>query len=413
MPAQEKIRVMIVDDITDTRENIRRLLQFDPAIEVVGAARTGREAIDLAPQIKPDVIIMDINMPDMDGITATEAIRRILPWAQVIILSVQSDPSYMRRAMLAGARDFLSKPPMIDELTAAIRRAALMASEEKEKTTQTVVASVAAAGNLTVQALMPTLGKIIVVYSPKGGTGKTTIATNLAVALQSEETKTLLVDANVQFGDVAVFLNEQIKNSVLDLTPRVDELDQEVVDNVVLKHQATGLNILAAPSRPEMAIKVASDAFGKVLQYLRQSYSYIVVDTASYLTDVVQAALDPADLIILVTTPEFPSIKNASEFLQLADASEIKRNRILFIMNKVDKNSSFSPERVGERLRQEVVIAIPNDEKIVSNSINRGIPFVAENKTLPISKAVLQLADLVRNKISQSQDMKMEFPGKR
>jgi len=102
MPSQDKIRVLVVDDIAETRDIIRRQLQFDPMIEVVGLAGSGREAIDLSQQTKPDVILMDINMPDMDGIAATEAIRKKIPYVQVVILSVQNDSSYMRRAMLAG-----------------------------------------------------------------------------------------------------------------------------------------------------------------------------------------------------------------------------------------------------------------------------------------------------------------------
>src|SRR5512135_2456630 len=136
MAGQEKIRVLIVDDISETRENIRRLLQFDSLIDVIGAARSGHEAIEMSQQSKPDVIVMDINMPDMDGIAATEIIRKKVPFTQVIILSVQNDQSYMRKAMLAGARDFLSKPPTIDELTSAIRRAGIMAHDEKNKQAQ-------------------------------------------------------------------------------------------------------------------------------------------------------------------------------------------------------------------------------------------------------------------------------------
>ncbi len=113
MGADDKIRVIIVDDIAETRENIRKLLQFESDVEVVGVARTGREGCDLARESRPDVVLMDINMPDMDGITATETIRRSLPFAQIIILSVQSDPSYMRRAMVAGAHDFITKPPAV------------------------------------------------------------------------------------------------------------------------------------------------------------------------------------------------------------------------------------------------------------------------------------------------------------
>src|SRR5512139_1266494 len=133
MADDKKIKVLIVDDVAETRENIRKLLQFEADVEVVGAAGTGREAVQIAGEIKPDVVLMDINMPDMDGITATEMIRRNDPSMQVVILSVQGDPNYMRRAMLAGARDFLTKPPAVDELTGAIRRAGKMAFEERAK----------------------------------------------------------------------------------------------------------------------------------------------------------------------------------------------------------------------------------------------------------------------------------------
>src|SRR5690606_22665973 len=123
----DKIRVLIVDDIAETRENVRKLLQFESYIDVVGTARTGREGIQLAGELDPDVILMDINMPDVDGITATEEVRQKSPHIQVVILSVQGDPNYMRRAMLAGARDFLTKPPMGDDLISAIKRAGEMA----------------------------------------------------------------------------------------------------------------------------------------------------------------------------------------------------------------------------------------------------------------------------------------------
>ncbi len=403
MAGQEKIRVLIVDDISETRENIRRLLQFDNLIDVIGAARSGHEAIDMAQQNKPDVIVMDINMPDMDGIAATEIIRKKVPFTQVIILSVQNDQSYMRKAMLAGARDFLSKPPTIDELTSAIRRAGTMAHDERNKVSQAFpVATVG--GGITPALLSQPMGKVIVVYSPKGGTGTTTIATNLAITLISEEAKVVLVDASLQFGDVTVFLNEQAKNSILDLTPHVDEIDPEFVDEVALKHSTTGLRVLPAPTRPEQADQVAGEQFGKLLNYLRHIYTYIVVDTASYLTETVQAALDVSDIIILITTQDIPSIKNANAFLTLADTSGIKRDRIMFIMNRYDKRIAISPERVGESLRQEVLISIPFEEKIIPGSINRGIPFVIDNKTHPASKAIVSLADLVRDRIAKRQE---------
>jgi pilus assembly protein CpaE len=401
MPAQEKVRVLIVDDIAETRENIRRMLQFDANIEVVGTARTGREAIEQAQLVKPDVIIMDINMPDMDGITATQEIKRKLTFVQVVILSVQSDPSYMRRAMLAGARDFLTKPPMIDELTDAIRRAGVMAHEERKKSSNIFPSTSGDGAAPTTVSSNSSRGKVIVVYSPKGGTGRTTISTNLAISLKTDDNHVALIDGDLQYGDVAVFLNEQGKNTILDLAPRAEELDPDVVHEVMVTHRASGIDILAAPPRPEMADKVNGEQFGKLIDYLRRMYNFIIIDAATYLSDVVQVALDISDVIILITTQDIPSIKNCNLFLALADASGIKRDRIMFIMNRYDKRIAITPERVGESLRQPIVTAIPFDDKIVNNAVNRGIPFMLDNKAQPVAKSVQALGDLIKEKITR------------
>lgn len=400
MPAIEKVKVVIVDDISETRDNIRRMLQFDNNIDVVGTARTGKEAIDLCQQAKPDVVVMDINMPDMDGITATTEIKKRLPYIQVVILSVQSDSSYMRQAMLAGARDFITKPPMIDELTDAVRKAGILAHEEKKKSVG--IPAIPTNGPPVFSGGLNINGKVIVVYSPKGGTGRTMIAVNLAIALKTTENKVALVDGNLQYGDVAVFLNEQGKNTVLELAPRVDDLDPDIVEEVMVTHRSSNVDILAAPHKPELADRVTGEQFSKVIRFLRQMYNYVVVDTASYLTEAVQSALDVADEIILLTTQDIPAIKNANLFLQLADASGIHRDQILFVMNRYDKRNSITPERVGESLRQEISVIIPFDERIASLSVNRGVPFMLDsNKTQPIGKSIQQLADAVREKVSK------------
>src|SRR5512142_3491679 len=294
MPAGEKIRVMIVDDVSETRENVRKLLQFESDVDVVGVARTGKEAIQLSQDLNPDVVLMDINMPDMDGISATEAIRAKQPAVQVVILSVQGDQNYMRRAMLAGARDFLTKPPMGDELVSAVRRGGEMAWAERSKNKQPRGVVPVQGGHMAMPGAGMGLvdGKVITVYSPKGGTGCTTLAVNLAIALHNEDTRVVIVDANLQFGDVAMFFNEQGKNTILEIAPRVDDLDAETVEEIMVKHEASGIHILAAPQRPEQAEKLTTEQFTKVLHFLRQIYAYVVVDTCSILTDIILGAMD-------------------------------------------------------------------------------------------------------------------------
>lgn len=399
----DKIRVLVVDDIAETRENVRKLLQFEADIEVIGTARSGKEAVQLADELKPDVILMDINMPDMDGITATGLIRQRNPASQIVFLSVQGDPNYMRRAMQAGAHDFLTKPPMADELISAVRRAGEMAQVERSRTAQ-VVASVSAA------ATQPTLrggfvnGHVIMVYSPKGGTGVTTLATNLAITLHNDETRAVLVDGNLQFGDVAVFLNEQGKNTILDLAPRADELDSDIIDGVLLKHAVSGIRVLASPPKPEQADHVTADQFSKLVKHLRQIYAYVIVDTTHILNDITLAALDASDVVVLVCTQDIPAIKNVRLFLDLLATIGVQRDRLCLVMNKYDKRISITPEKVSENLKQPVVGVIPLEEAVVIPSVNRGVPFMVDNKTKTVARSVFALAEAIRTQLAKASE---------
>ncbi|MBI3152898.1 MAG: response regulator [Chloroflexi bacterium] len=400
--ASDKIRVLIVDDIAETRENVRKLLQFESDVDVAGVARSGKEGIQLAQELDPDVILMDINMPDIDGITATEEIRLKSPHIQVVILSVQGDQNYMRRAMLAGARDFLTKPPMGDELISAIRRAGEMAHMERMKGAKQLGVSSMPGGSVSMSSFAPpSRGKIITLYSPKGGTGCTTLAVNLAIALNNEDTRTVLVDGNLQFGDIAVFLNEQGKNTILELAPRVDELEPDVVEDILIKHDMSGVRILAAPQRPELAEKVSAEQFSKVLQFLQGMYAYVIVDTSPILTDVILSTVDISDVIVLVTTQEIPAIKNCRLVLDLLTTMGVNKERVVFAMNRYDKRIAITPDRVSENLKHNVSVVIPLDEKVVITAVNRGVPFMLDNnKMQPVGRGIFSLAEAIRARLS-------------
>jgi pilus assembly protein CpaE len=143
-----------------------------------------------------------------------------------------------------------------------------------------------------------------------------------------------------------------------------------------------------------MADKIAADQFLKVLEFLRQLYAYVVVDTASYLSEVTIAAIDASDVIVLITTQDIPAIKNARLFLDLLQTLGIDRGRIAFVVNRFDKRIAITAERVGENLKQAVAVVLPLDERVVITAVNRGIPFMIDNKAQPrVASMDLEVVD--------------------
>lgn len=392
------IRVLIVDDIVETRENLRKLMQFESDIKVVGAARTGGEAIQLSRDTKPDVVLMDINMPDMDGITATKAVLEDVPFAQIIILSVQSDADYMRRAMQAGARDFITKPPSGDDLIATIRMVAERAREQREKMATPVIQVVGPGEGARPGGPGRQEGKLLTIYSAKGGVGCTTLATNLAIALHTVETPTVLVDMNLQYGDVAVFLYLQVKNTVVDLAARSTELDPMVVEDVLMRHES-GVSVLAGSPRPELADEVGPDQARQVLRFLKRMFSYVIVDTSSSMDDITLAVLDSTDLLITIATPDIPAIKDARLVLDLLNVLEFPKERVMLVLNKLDRRTGITPQAVSENLKFPVDGMIPTDERTVAASINRGVPLMMGDKGRVPTKNILDLLGIIKERL--------------
>ena len=115
------IRVLIADDHALLREGLRQVLQLEPDIEVVGEARTGGEAVRLSDRLRPDIVVMDINLPDMSGIEATRQVRAASPATRVLVLTIHDQEEYLLEAIGAGASGFVLKDVEPRTLVDAIR----------------------------------------------------------------------------------------------------------------------------------------------------------------------------------------------------------------------------------------------------------------------------------------------------
>ena len=119
---EDKIRILVVDDHAVVRQGITALLGLHPDIEMVGEAGDGQEAVEKARQLHPDVILMDINMPKMDGIQATRIIHSEFPYIRIIGLSIHDKEDQADQMIQAGASAYCTKDGSTDELLFAIRR---------------------------------------------------------------------------------------------------------------------------------------------------------------------------------------------------------------------------------------------------------------------------------------------------
>lgn len=120
----KKTRVLLADDHAVVRQGFRFILEAQADMEVVGEAANGREAVDRAEQLKPDVVVMDVSMPELNGIEATRRIGEAAPRTRVLALSMHKDSVYVREILKAGARGYLLKDAYDNDLVSAVRAVA-------------------------------------------------------------------------------------------------------------------------------------------------------------------------------------------------------------------------------------------------------------------------------------------------
>jgi pilus assembly protein CpaE len=342
----------------------------------------------------PDVVLMDINMPDMDGIAATEQLATEVPTASVVMMSVQGEADYLRRSMLAGAREFLVKPFSSDELTASIRQ---VYTREREKQGRITVTNVAAAAAKAARGAGREPGQVVAVFSPKGGVGRTTIAVNFAVASAAElGMKTVLVDGSFQFGDVGVLLNLNPKNkSIADLVPEMEAGGEpESIDTFVINHSA-GIRVLLAPPSPEMAELITPSGVKRVLEALRKNHELVIVDCTSWFNETTLAILDAADTVLTMLSLEITSIKNMRLFLEVAEQLGYEQDKVKLVLNRADSSLGIRVQDVESSIGRKVDHTIVSDGRSVVYALNRGVPFFLSNREAQVSQDILRLAQAV------------------
>ena len=377
----DMIRIMVVDDNVATRNNLRKLLELEADMEVVCDAANGEEAVRKAAILAPDIILMDINMPGMDGIAATEVLSNEFPQSMVIVVSVQGEQEYLRRAMAAGAKDYLVKPFESSELLECIRHIFNREQKRREKFRK--------------PEKKATLAKTVTIFSTKGGIGKTTIATNLGAALGfDDDNKVCIVDLDLQFGDVSLFLNIVPNVTIAELVKEIDNLDASLLSSYLTKYKEN-VHILAAPFRPEQADSITQSHVTAIIKELQFHYDYIIVDTAPAFSEMILGVLDLSTTVFVATSQDLPTLKNVKLCLEILESLHYPEDKIKLILNRANSVGGMSIKDSEDVLQRRILSYLPSDGRTVVTAVNKGIPFVVSDPDTVVAQNVLRLANYI------------------
>ncbi len=341
--------VLIVDQDPEARYLVRQLVEQTGFMSGAEAG-LGTEAVAQASDLKPDIVLFGLREPMARAIQTVEAIVHDLPETPIIAYADNAELQTVRQAMLAGARDFLQAPVKAEELRRSLNAA--LESVERRKLRSNGAAS------------LGPRGAIITVFGAKGGAGKTTVATNLAVALAARSDQSiLLVDADDSFGDAAASLGLPPGPSVADALREPAQLDAASLQRFLTHHQS-GAAVLQGPPSPFDWRDIAGDRLREALEELSRQYDVVLVDTGSTLSEISLAALRAASLVLWVTTPDYASAHDSVRALQVLSTIPIDDDRLRLVLNVNTPELDVSPASVETALGRPIFWSIPYDRQV-------------------------------------------------
>lgn len=329
----------------------------------------------------PACVVTCPSVDPANAVVLAEAMRADGSDTAFVMIAADVGTDVWRAALKAGVRDILTPDDGIDALAASVVAACATAAGRRASDQP------AAAG----QVPQPTEGKVVTVFSPKGGVGKSVLATNLGAAIAKECGRTVvLVDLDLQFGDVAVMLQLPPTRTIFDAAQAFDRLDAEMLEGFLIQHDS-GLKTLLAPVRPEDAESVTIGRITQILTILRTLADFVVVDTPASLSEVVLTALEHSDIILAVATMDVPSVKNTKVALQKLHQLGFRNGTVRLVLNRADSKVWLDPHEIERAISDRIIARIPSD-RLVPRSVNKGVPVVLESPRSNVARSILALA---------------------
>jgi len=373
--------IIIIDADPETRAEVHRTLAL-ANLKVLAEGGHGVEGHTLVAESRPDCVLMGLTPPIERGMQTLEAIKASFPDLPVIVYSSVHDGASVRRAMVAGASDYLAAPLNVRTVGEAI---------------YSVLDRTGAGVKAPQGSDSPTshgAGMVITVFGAKGGIGKTTIATNLAASLAHESGASVaLVDIDTRFGDVAIMMDAGGQSSIAEAARDADQLDRSTIRRYLTQHPS-GVELLPAPADPANWDAVTPAQIERIVHLLAQTHDYVILDTPGVFNEVVATSLDLATVVLLVTSLEMASIKDTSLVLNMLRSWSFPEEKVRLTVNHANIANSVKESDIAQTLEYPLFWSIPYDEA-VSKSTQLGQPVVLWQPRSRAAASLSSLASLV------------------
>jgi pilus assembly protein CpaE len=375
------LNVAVVDD--DPKLRTRLAMQLGEAARA--AAFPSLAAVDeRIPAGSPLIVVVGPSFATPAGMAEVSRLTRSRPGSNAVMVVHELSTEVLQQAIRSGISDVLALPAETAQLREAVDRAAEHLNLVSSPPSLSALPDPSRADR----------GRIVTVFSTKGGAGKSFVATNLAGILARRSDKpVVLVDADLQFGDVAVMLGMAPAHTIIDAVNVIDRLDAELLKSLLIRHEPTGLYVLAAPIEPAFADSVSLPHMKRILELLTSFCSHVVIDTPASFNDIVLGVLEEADDIVLMAGMDIPHIKNTKIGLQTLRLLHIPAAKVKLTLNRANSKVKLDIADVERTLQMKADCLLPSDIA-VPQSINKGVPIIIDAPRSGVARNLERMADL-------------------
>ena len=398
-----KVKVLVVPGTDPVGDWVSDVVNMQQDMVLAGVVRDLSQILETLERVTPDIIVVDIGSGILQQSELLNHLASPVSGAAVIVIAMLGEVDMVRQAMLFGAQGFLLKPFSEAELLGSIRKTFELVSQRRAELAEVP------RGLPEPEAEPGERAEIVAVFSPKGGVGCTTIAINLAVALKNITGKSsVLVDADLRFGDVDSALNITTASSIGSLVAQLDELDDQLLDRSLVPH-SSGIQVVVAPPHLDMADAIRPEHLKKLLTRLSElNEGYIVVDAWSALDDLTLSILDLCEHLVMVTTPQVTALRDVHRFLDVLSLLGYEEDKVSLVLNHCYHRSDIKAKDMERALGYPIVQTIQYAPNQVTASINRGLPLVQEYRDSPAAQNIIQLAQFLADRSARREHLELE-----